>query len=106
MERRNESRFSILDARVGTGFSVGAMFTARGFTYPTIKMLASAGIDAPERLLFATETDLLSIPGIDESAFDEIARYRARFGDHTAQWSFQQRSARQPSSAVVAHINK
>jgi hypothetical protein len=81
MERRNESRFSILDARVGTGFSVGAMFTARGFSYPTIKILAMAGIDAPERLLFATETDLLSIPGIDESAFNEIARYRARFGD-------------------------
>jgi hypothetical protein len=85
MERRNESRFSILDARVGAGFSVGAMFTARGFSYSTIKMLALAGIDAPERLLFATETDLLSIPGLDESAFNEIARYRARF----AEWPLQ-----------------
>jgi hypothetical protein len=67
------------------------MFTARGLSYPTIKILAMAGIDAPERLFFATETDLLSIPGIDESAFNEIARYRARFGDDAAQWSFQQR---------------
>jgi hypothetical protein len=40
---------------------------------------AIAGIDAPERLLFATEADLLSIPRIDEKAFEEIAQYRARF---------------------------
>jgi hypothetical protein len=78
IERRNKNGFSILDS-VGAMFSAGAMFTARGFSYPTIKMLAMAGIDAPERLLSATETDLLSIPGIDESAFNEIARYRARF---------------------------
>ena len=60
-------------------FSAGAMFTARGFSYSTIRTLAIAGIDAPERLLFATETDLRSIAGIDEKAFQEIAGYRCRF---------------------------
>jgi hypothetical protein len=74
-------RFSIFDVSVGAVFSVGAMFTARGFSYPTIKSLTIAGIDAPERLLFVTESDLLSIPGIDESALNEIARYRARFAE-------------------------
>jgi hypothetical protein len=46
-----------------------------------------AGVDAPERLLFTAETDPLSIPGIDERAFGEIARYRARF----AEWPLQMR---------------
>jgi hypothetical protein len=64
---------------VGAVLSAGAMYTARGFSHPTIKMLAMAGVDAPEPLLFATDTDLLSIPGIDERAFNEIARYRTRF---------------------------
>jgi hypothetical protein len=41
--------------------------------------LVVGGIDAPERLLFASETELLAIPGIDESAAQEIAQYRARF---------------------------
>ena len=71
--KRHTSGFSVLKP------GVGAMFTARGFSYLTIKTLASAGIDAPERLLFATEAALLSIPGIDDKAFEEIARYRARF---------------------------
>jgi hypothetical protein len=63
----------------GAGYSARAMFTARGFSYSTIQTLAIAGIDAPERLLFATETDLRSIAGIDEKAFQEIAGYRCRF---------------------------
>ena len=37
------------------------LFTARGFSYLTIKALVLAGIDAPERLLFADEADLRSI---------------------------------------------
>ena len=36
------------------------------------------GIDAPERLLFATETELRKIPGIGTASFNEIMRYRAR----------------------------
>ena len=80
-ERRDENGVSFFGINVDAVFSAGAMFTARGFSYSTIRTLAMAGIDAPERLLFATETDLLSIPGIDEKAFDEIARYRARFAE-------------------------
>jgi hypothetical protein len=54
-------------------------FTSRGFSYSTIKALVVGGIDAPEQLLFADEADLLSISGLDEKAFEEIARYRAQF---------------------------
>ena len=76
MERSNPS---IFDGDLGAIFSAGAMFTARGFSYSTIRTLVVGGIDAPERLLFAPETELLAIPGIDESAAQEIAQYRARF---------------------------
>jgi hypothetical protein len=55
------------------------LFTARGFSYSTIKALVRAGIDAPERLLFADGADLLLISGLDEQAFKEIARYRRQF---------------------------
>jgi hypothetical protein len=79
MERSNENSLSIFDTDLGAIFSAGAMFTARGFSNSTIKTLVIGGIDAPERLLFATETDLLAIPGIDERAAKEIAQYRARF---------------------------
>ena len=79
MERSNPNGLSIFDGDLGTVFSAGAMFTARGFSYSTIRALVVGGIDAPERLLFAPETELLAIPGIDESAAQEIAQYRARF---------------------------
>ena len=81
MERSNPS---IFDGDLGAIFNAGAMFTARGFSYSTIRALVVGGIDAPERLLFATETDLLAIPGIDERAAQEIAQHRARFAaaDH------------------------
>jgi hypothetical protein len=69
----------IFDLNVGAMFRAGAMFTARGFSYSTIKALVGGGIDAPERLLFADETGLRSIPGIDGEALEEIARYRAQF---------------------------
>jgi hypothetical protein len=35
------------------------MFTARGFSFSTIRTLVNAGVDARERLLFAREADLL-----------------------------------------------
>jgi hypothetical protein len=60
-------------------FKAGALFTARGFSYSTIKVLVRAGIDAPERLLFADGASLLLISGLDEQAFREIARYRRQF---------------------------
>ena len=72
-------RISIFERDVDALFRVGALFTARGFSYPTIKALVLAGIDAPERLLFADEADLLLIRGLDEVALEEIARYRAEF---------------------------
>jgi hypothetical protein len=79
MEPSNPNGLSIFDGDLGAIFSAGAMFTARGFSYSTIRALVVGGIDAPERLLFAAETDLLAIPGIDERAAQEIAHYRARF---------------------------
>jgi hypothetical protein len=60
-------------------FRTGAMFTARGFSHSSIKALVLGGIDAPERLLFTDEAELASIPGLDEVALEEIARYRAQF---------------------------
>ena len=54
-------------------------FDHRGFSSRTIDALVARGIDAPERLLFATEAELKQIPGIGRASFDEIMRYRARF---------------------------
>jgi hypothetical protein len=79
MERSHENSLSIFGTDLGVIFSAGAMFTARGFSHSTIKTLVIGGIDAPERLLFVTEADLLAIPGIDETAAKAIAQYRARF---------------------------
>jgi hypothetical protein len=84
MEPSNPNGLSIFDGDLGAIFSAGATFTARGFSYSTIRALVVGGIDAPERLFFATESDLLAIPGIDERAAQEIAQHRARFAaaDH------------------------
>jgi hypothetical protein len=71
------NNFSI--SEVDELFRTGAMFTARGFSPSTIKALVLSGIDAPERLLFADEAELASIPGLDEVALEQIARYRAQF---------------------------
>jgi hypothetical protein len=76
---RNGNSFSFFDVDVGAMFKAGALFTARGFSYSTIKALVRAGIYAPERLLFADGADLLLISGLDEQAFREIARYRRQF---------------------------
>ena len=64
---------------VDAAFKAGALFTARGFSSSTIKALVRAGLDAPERLLFADGADLLLISGLDERGFREIARYRSQF---------------------------
>jgi DNA-directed RNA polymerase alpha subunit len=56
-------------------------FNDRGLSEGTVHALVDAGIDAPERLLFATETEVRKIPGIGEASLDEIMRYRARFLD-------------------------
>lgn len=57
----------------------GNIFRDRGFSERTVKALVTRGIDAPERLLFATETELKQIPGIGKASFGEIMTYRARF---------------------------
>ena len=51
------NNFSI--SEVDELFRTGAMFTARGFSRSTIKALVLSGIDAPERLLFADEAELI-----------------------------------------------
>src|SRR5580704_19077307 len=84
--RRSRNMSGISDCRnnfsiseVDELFRTGAMFTARGFSHSTIKALVLGGIDAPERLLFADEAELASIPGLDEVALEEIMRYRGQF---------------------------
>jgi hypothetical protein len=69
----------LFDVEVAATFKAGASFTARGFSYSTIKALVRAGLDAPERLLVTDRADLLLISGLDEQAFREIARYRSQF---------------------------
>jgi hypothetical protein len=81
-------RTSIFELDVDTLFRAGALFTARGFNYSTIKALVLAGVDAPERLLFADEADLRSLARLDVVALEEIARYRAEFAgpQHRPMW--------------------
>jgi hypothetical protein len=80
------------------------MFTARGFSYSTIRALVVGGIDAPERLLFAMKTDLLAIPGIDERAAQEIAQYRARFAAADHEPPLKASSAAPPVGAVPVRV--
>ena len=54
----------------------GAPFANRGFSERTIRTMVTRGIDAPERLLFMTETQLKKIQGV---SIQEIRAYRARF---------------------------
>jgi DNA-directed RNA polymerase alpha subunit len=56
-----------------------APFRDRGFSDRTTNALVTHGIDAPERLLFMTETEPKNIPGIGKASFEEIKRYRSRF---------------------------
>jgi hypothetical protein len=79
MRAPNNSNLGVPEIDVETMFRAGALFTARGFSHSTIKALVLGGIDAPERLLFADEAELLSIARLDEGALEEIVRYRAQF---------------------------
>ena len=54
----------------------GAPFAHRGFSERSIRNMVTGGIDAPERLLFMTETQLKKIQGV---SIQEIRAYRARF---------------------------
>ena len=56
-----------------------APFQVRGFSERTIDAIVNYGIDAPERLLFMTESQIRSIPEIGKVSAAEIAEYRAKF---------------------------
>jgi hypothetical protein len=101
MEWRKRNPFALFELDVGTMFRAGGLFTARGFSHSTIRALVVAGIEAPERLLFADDADLRSIPGLDEEALGEIARYRAQFVGSQRQHTWRAFNARVPSGAHV-----
>jgi hypothetical protein len=75
----NRKLMQAIRRRRDPGGFEGRLFSDRGFSDRTVKALVARGIDAPERLLFASEAELRKIPGIGKSSFDEIMRYRARF---------------------------
>jgi hypothetical protein len=54
-------------------------FEHRGFSDRTIRALIDSAIAAPEHLLFMTEDQLRSIPGIGNVSLAEIVAYRDRF---------------------------
>ena len=64
-----------MKSTVGTR-SERAPFAYRGFSERSIINMVTRGIDAPERLLFITETQLKKIQGV---SIQEIRAYRARF---------------------------
>jgi DNA-directed RNA polymerase alpha subunit len=80
-KRTESERQAAIEAAVRSAraMSWGAPFRDRGFSDRTIDALIAHGIDTPERLLFAPEADLKSIPGIGKASFEEIMRYRTRF---------------------------
>lgn len=55
------------------------LFEHRGFSDRTIRALIDSAIAAPEHLLFMTEDQLRSIPGIGNVSLGEIVAYRSRF---------------------------
>jgi hypothetical protein len=66
-------------AEVAATVSITMSFSGRGLSHRTIDALVQHGIDAPERLLFMTETDLKNIPGVGKAALKEMMHYRLRF---------------------------
>jgi DNA-directed RNA polymerase alpha subunit len=54
-------------------------FQGRGLDRRVIEALTAHGIDAPERLLFMRDDELLKIPGIGKAALEQVRRYRDRF---------------------------
>jgi len=54
-------------------------FRHRGLSGRTIQALVDCSIDSPERLLFMTEKEIRSIPGIGKVSLAEIIAYREKF---------------------------
>jgi hypothetical protein len=63
----------------GEADSARLLFEHRGFSDRTIRALIDSAIAAPEHLLFMTEDQLRSIPGIGNVSLAEIVAYRDRF---------------------------
>jgi DNA-directed RNA polymerase alpha subunit len=79
-KRTVAQRQAALAAKLAGAEAAAAIsFGGRGFSSRTIEALIARGIDAPERLLFASETTLKRIRDIGEASFEEIVRYRTRF---------------------------
>jgi hypothetical protein len=62
---------------IRAAFNRREAFSGRGFSKRIIEALVA--IDAPERLLFMTEKQVKSIPGIGKASIAEIMAYRAKF---------------------------
>jgi DNA-directed RNA polymerase alpha subunit len=54
-------------------------FQHRDLSKKTIQALMDCSIDFPERLLFMTEKQISSIPGVGKVSLSEIKAYRHRF---------------------------
>lgn len=64
---------------IGRRLMVRITFNERGFSDRTIQALSDYGIDAPERILFMTESELREIPGVGAASIKELKAYRQRF---------------------------
>ena len=67
------------DLEINAKILASMRFQQRGLSDRTVNALVAGGIDTPERLLFMTDIDLRSIPGIGRSSLAEIKTYRERF---------------------------
>jgi DNA-directed RNA polymerase alpha subunit len=54
-------------------------FQNRKFSKRTIQALIDCSVDAPERLLFMTEEQIKSIPGVGKVSLGEIRTYRQKY---------------------------
>jgi hypothetical protein len=63
----------------GEILSKTAPFQNRGLSDRTIQALINYGLDAPERVLFMTEAQLRTIPGVGTASKRELRAYRVRF---------------------------
>ena len=64
---------------VAERLEMNCKFGKRGLSERTIQALADCAIDYPERLLFMTEKQIASIPGVGKVAAAEIRAYRTLF---------------------------
>jgi DNA-directed RNA polymerase alpha subunit len=75
---QREAHLSVTRRVAGELLSV-APFQNRKFSNRTIQALIDCSIDAPERLLFMTEEQIESIPGVGKVSLGEIRAYRQKY---------------------------